>query len=47
MNIGGIREVLHTWGVILQINSEDRGAETRLCRVEERLLGLRFHLKFS
>ena len=43
MNIGDIREMLHTWGMILQVSSEDRGAETGLRCVEERLLDLRFH----
>jgi hypothetical protein len=43
MKNGDIREGLHAWGVVLQVNSEDRGAESRLYHVKERLLALRFY----
>jgi hypothetical protein len=43
MQIGKIRIMLHAWGVILQVNSEDRGAEARLRRVEKSALTLRLH----
>jgi hypothetical protein len=43
MQIEDNGDVLCAWSVILQISCEDWGAETRLCRVKERLLALRFH----